>query len=284
MVITAIRRPSSFLITITKPNAHEQRRSSNPVRTPLPPTCRTVDGQTGTPPPASALDPIPAVRRIIACISGDPSARRSISTKKSGILALMDIITYPFHSPHHFYSQAGFVRLTLKGNKMAAVAEKAIGSDDPFTHRQSPAEAEAEAEREYRRDVKDLVDLLSKLNPSAKEFFPSSYAASGDAADGHRKFDGRLSADAPIFVSWNDFYYNSELIDNNGGTKSSIDGSSNDQPNRRVVTRILFLLNLISLLSFIANWDLSLDGLNCRVQSILIVQLCPYVSEKIQPH
>ncbi|KAJ8471433.1 hypothetical protein OPV22_025776 [Ensete ventricosum] len=116
---------------------------------------------------------------------------------------------------------------------MAAVAEKAIGSDDPFTHRQSPAEAEAEAEREYRRDVKDLVDLLSKLNPSAKEFFPSSYAASGDAADGHRKFDGRLSADAPIFVSWNDFYYNSELIDNNGGTKSSIDGSSNDQPNRR---------------------------------------------------
>ncbi|CAL9061602.1 unnamed protein product [Musa banksii] len=115
---------------------------------------------------------------------------------------------------------------------MAAVAEKAIGSDDPFIHRQSPAEAEAE--REYRRDVKNLVDLLSKLNPSAEEFFPSSYAASGDAAGGHRKFDGRLSADAPIFVSWNDFYYNSEPINNNGGTKeSSGDGSSNDQPNRR---------------------------------------------------
>lgn len=151
---------------------------------------------------------------------------------------------------------------------MAAVAEKAIGSDDPFIHRQSPAEAEAE--REYRRDVKNLVDLLSKLNPSAEEFFPSSHAASGDAAGGHRKFDGRLSADAPIFVSWNDFYYNSEPINNNGGTKeSSGDGSSNDQPNRRVVTWILFLLNLISLLSFTAIWILSLDGLNCRVQRIL---------------
>lgn len=163
---------------------------------------------------------------------------------------------------------------------MAAVAEKAIGSDDPFIHRQSPAEAEAE--REYQRDVKNLVDLLSKLNPSAKEFFPSSYAASG----GLRKFDGRLSADAPIFVSWNDFYYNSEPINIYGGTKeSSGDGSSNDQPNRRVVTWILFLLNLISLLSFIAIWVLCLDGLNCRVQRILDLSsfVHPFL-RKIEPH
>ncbi|THU52924.1 hypothetical protein C4D60_Mb10t09020 [Musa balbisiana] len=115
---------------------------------------------------------------------------------------------------------------------MAAVAEKAIGADNQVIHRQSPA---AETEREYQRDVKNLVDLLSKLNPSAKEFFPSSYAAPGGGAGGHRVSDGRISADAPIFVSWNDFYHNNLLMTNNGTSKdSSSDESSNNQPNPRV--------------------------------------------------
>ncbi|RZR77599.1 hypothetical protein BHM03_00002711 [Ensete ventricosum] len=126
---------------------------------------------------------------------------------------------------------------SARGNKMAAVAEKAIGADNQVVHRQSPA---AETESEYQRDVKNLVDLLSKLNPSAKEFFPSSYAApGGGGAGGHRVSDGRISADAPIFVSWNDFYHNNLLMTNNGSSKdSSSDGSSNNLPNPRVIASI----------------------------------------------
>ncbi|XP_043689072.1 polyadenylate-binding protein-interacting protein 9-like [Telopea speciosissima] len=72
---------------------------------------------------------------------------------------------------------------------MAAVAENAIGSDDQFIHhhrRPSAATATAvltvgdvapnsDSKSEFQNDVRKLVDLLSKLNPSAKEFFPSSY-------------------------------------------------------------------------------------------------------------
>ncbi|KAG0489409.1 hypothetical protein HPP92_008220 [Vanilla planifolia] len=68
---------------------------------------------------------------------------------------------------------------------MAAVAENAIGSDNQFIHRSRAQETDYQ-------NVRKLVDLLSKLNPSAKEFFPSSYSVSG------RKSEGRLSADAPI--------------------------------------------------------------------------------------
>nr|DAD37566.1 TPA_asm: hypothetical protein HUJ06_008207 [Nelumbo nucifera] len=66
---------------------------------------------------------------------------------------------------------------------MAAVAENAIGSDDQFIHHLgSPTTGVAAAapasdpKSEFQRDVRQLVDLLSKLNPSAKEFFPSSYS------------------------------------------------------------------------------------------------------------
>ncbi|WOL08237.1 polyadenylate-binding protein-interacting protein 9 [Canna indica] len=113
---------------------------------------------------------------------------------------------------------------------MAAAAEKAIGSGDQFIHRQSSAAAEEKA-REYERDVKRLVDFLSKLNPSAQEFIPSYAASSGS---GPRKSDGRLSADAPSFVASNDYYYNYGLISNNGSSKdSSSDGSTNNQPFRK---------------------------------------------------
>ncbi|WOL09103.1 polyadenylate-binding protein-interacting protein 9 [Canna indica] len=112
---------------------------------------------------------------------------------------------------------------------MAAVAEKAIGANDQFIRRQASA---AEVD-EYRSDVRKLVDLLSKLNPAAKEFFPSNYTAAAAAAGGGRKPNGQLSADAPVFVAASGFY-GTGLISNGGSSKdSSSDGSSNNQPNRR---------------------------------------------------
>nr|XP_010925648.1 polyadenylate-binding protein-interacting protein 11 [Elaeis guineensis] len=115
---------------------------------------------------------------------------------------------------------------------MAAMAENAIGSD---IHRPVAA-----AEREYQRDVRKLVDLLSKLNPSAQEFFPSAYAAAaadggtgaGAGAGGGRKPNGRLSADAPIFVASSDYNSNDNQIVNGSNKDSSSDGSVNNQPNR----------------------------------------------------
>ncbi|KAG1335241.1 polyadenylate-binding protein-interacting protein 11 [Cocos nucifera] len=108
---------------------------------------------------------------------------------------------------------------------MAAVAENAIGSD---IHRPSVAAA---AETEYQRDVRKLVDLLSKLNPSAKEFFPSSCSTAA-ACEG-RKPNGRLSADAPIFVAASDYNNNNSQNGNGSNMDSSSDGSVNYQPNRR---------------------------------------------------
>ncbi|KAL6627218.1 hypothetical protein ACP70R_030944 [Stipagrostis hirtigluma subsp. patula] len=63
---------------------------------------------------------------------------------------------------------------------MAAVAEG------------SASAAAAAKEAEYQAGVQKLVDLLSKLNPAAKEFVPSSAAASSPPKKA-------LSADAPVF-------------------------------------------------------------------------------------
>ncbi|RRT61188.1 hypothetical protein BHE74_00012616 [Ensete ventricosum] len=100
---------------------------------------------------------------------------------------------------------------------MAAVTENAIGSDDQFIRCQSPAPTPVEVETDYQRDVRNLVNFLSKLNPSAKEFFPSLHTA----RDG-RKYDGRLSADAPIFVA-STGYYGNEVMGNGGNKDSSSD-------------------------------------------------------------
>lgn len=112
----------------------------------------------------------------------------------------------------------------LRTGKMAAVAEKTIGADDPFVGRQPEELAEAE----YQSDVRKLVDLLSTLNPAAKEFFPSKYAAADSA--GCQKPDDRLSADAPSFEASGGFCNGSSRMD------SSSDGSSNSQPNYRVIS------------------------------------------------
>lgn len=55
------------------------------------------------------------------------------------------------------------------------------------------AAAVAAKEVEYQAGVQKLVDLLSKLNPAAKEFVPSSAAAAGSPPK------KGLSADAPVF-------------------------------------------------------------------------------------
>lgn len=129
---------------------------------------------------------------------------------------------------------------------MAAVVEKAIGSEDQLIHLRPSAAVEAE--REYQSDVEKLVDLLSKLNPSAKEFFPSSYAAYGGGG-GHRKPDDRLSADAPLFVASTDSNY--WLILSNGGSKDlSCTGFVNYQPYCKVFTLILFLDFIFDFISY----------------------------------
>ncbi|PKA51652.1 putative polyadenylate-binding protein [Apostasia shenzhenica] len=103
---------------------------------------------------------------------------------------------------------------------MAAVAKNAIGSDNHFIHRQ-PAPCDQETED----DVRGLAELLSKLNPLAKEFIPSSHSAASI------KSGGRLFADAPIFIASADYFKNSN---GNGSRDSSSDGSSNNQQfNRR---------------------------------------------------
>ncbi|XP_065042492.1 polyadenylate-binding protein-interacting protein 9-like isoform X1 [Musa acuminata AAA Group] len=105
---------------------------------------------------------------------------------------------------------------------MAAVAEKAIGSEDQFMRHQMPPPADG-AEAEYQSEVRELVDLLSKLNPAAKEFVPSSNPAPA----------ARLSAVTPFFMASGGFYSNGLLCNLDGGMDSISDGSSNNQPNRR---------------------------------------------------
>lgn len=91
---------------------------------------------------------------------------------------------------------------------MAAVAENAIGSNDrQFPHRRTPSSPppqsppSSDRKSDFQNDVRKLVDLLSKLNPSAKEFIPSSKS---DAVPvlvipGGSNLNSVLSADAPVF-------------------------------------------------------------------------------------
>lgn len=81
---------------------------------------------------------------------------------------------------------------------MAAVAENgAVKSvDHLFNGSGDDREKSSNNNKFDHQDVRELVDLLSKLNPSAKEFVPSA------------KSNGRLSADAPVFVASSADYYN----------------------------------------------------------------------------
>ncbi|KAG0492855.1 hypothetical protein HPP92_006253 [Vanilla planifolia] len=87
---------------------------------------------------------------------------------------------------------------------MGAAVDRGSCSDDRFIHRPPLETEKIESDAAYQRDVKELVEFLSKLNPSAKEFVPSSHGtppppAAASPAD--RKSDSRLSANAPLFVA-----------------------------------------------------------------------------------
>ncbi|RRT39751.1 hypothetical protein B296_00045298 [Ensete ventricosum] len=58
------------------------------------------------------------------------------------------------------------------------------------------------AEAEYQSEVRELVDLLSKLNPDAKEFVPSSNPVPA----------APLSAVTPFFMASGGFYSNVDAI------------------------------------------------------------------------
>ncbi|XP_010919930.1 polyadenylate-binding protein-interacting protein 9 [Elaeis guineensis] len=130
---------------------------------------------------------------------------------------------------------------------MAAVAENAIGAGDQFVRRTPPPpppqqqqQCARSSEAEYQRDVRELVDLLSKLNPSAKEFIPSSYASVGHTASnaaagpaaGGRRPNGRLSADAPVFLASSD-YYGRAIVAGNRDVGSGDGPYNNQQTHRR---------------------------------------------------
>ncbi|XP_078438688.1 polyadenylate-binding protein-interacting protein 9-like isoform X2 [Wolffia australiana] len=82
---------------------------------------------------------------------------------------------------------------------MAAVADNTISSSDrQFSP--PPSSPSSDPVSDFRNGVRDLVNLLSKLNPSAEEFVPSSKFSSPISANGP-KSNGILSPDAPIFVA-----------------------------------------------------------------------------------
>ncbi|KAG2657409.1 hypothetical protein PVAP13_1KG182239 [Panicum virgatum] len=95
------------------------------------------------------------------------------------------------------------------------------------------AEAKEEEEKEYKSDMRKLEELMSKLNPCAQEFVPSSRRAAAPAAK--PAGGGVLSADAPVFVSAAEYYgaAGGHLQVAGGGAAgggsrdSSSDGSSN---------------------------------------------------------
>ncbi|XP_039788925.1 polyadenylate-binding protein-interacting protein 11-like isoform X2 [Panicum virgatum] len=84
----------------------------------------------------------------------------------------------------------------------------------------APAVGEEE-EKEYKSDMRKLEELMSKLNPCAQEFVPSSRRAAAPAVK--PAGGGVLSADAPVFVSAAEYYGAA----GGGSRDSSSDGSSN---------------------------------------------------------
>ncbi|CAA7402340.1 unnamed protein product [Spirodela intermedia] len=81
---------------------------------------------------------------------------------------------------------------------MAAVAENAIGSNDRQFPQSPPS---SDRKSDFQNDVRKLVDLLSNLNPSAKEYIPSSKSDSPPllVIPGGSNLNSVLSADAPVF-------------------------------------------------------------------------------------
>jgi len=111
-----------------------------------------------------------------------------------------------------------------------AEAEVEVKGDAPAV---GEAGEEEEEEKEYKSDMRKLEELMSKLNPCAQEFVPSSRRAAAPAVK--PAGGGVLSADAPVFVSAAEYYgaAGGHLQVAGGGAAgggsrdSSSDGSSN---------------------------------------------------------
>lgn len=72
---------------------------------------------------------------------------------------------------------------------MAAVAQNVVNSDDQFTKNcNSPThnsetdtnKSSSDSKSEFQKNMNELADILSKLNPWAKEFIPSSFRLKND--------------------------------------------------------------------------------------------------------
>jgi hypothetical protein len=155
----------------------------------------------------------------------------------------------------------------------AAAAAAAAAAPDAAPGEGADAAAAVEAEaagkdggeevREYKSDARKLEELFKKLNPSAEEFVPLARRRGG--GDGAR----RLSADAPVFVSPAIDFYSQHPVQQpppiqvlpvvvggggGAGLDSSSDGSTNGQPNRRVIDRLIALLGSVRLVSLWGVW------------------------------
>lgn len=72
---------------------------------------------------------------------------------------------------------------------MAAVAQNVVNSDDQFTKNcNSPTQnsetdtnkSSSDSKSEFQKNINELADILSKLNPLAEEFIPSSFRLKND--------------------------------------------------------------------------------------------------------
>ena len=78
---------------------------------------------------------------------------------------------------------------------MAAVAQNGMVSDDQFAENcpsptkfsESDTQKCLDSKSEFQKNMNELADLLSKLNPLAKEFVPSSFRVKNDlsSSDDH---------------------------------------------------------------------------------------------------
>ncbi|RCV04684.1 hypothetical protein SEVIR_1G020500v4 [Setaria viridis] len=120
---------------------------------------------------------------------------------------------------------AAAVEGPIRAEAKVAVAPAPEGEAKVEVEGDAPAagEAEEEEEREYKSDMRKLEELMSKLNPCAEEFVPSSRRVPAPAP----KPVGVLSADAPVFVSAAEYYGAA----GGGSRDSSSDGSSNGSGN-----------------------------------------------------
>ncbi|RLM79788.1 polyadenylate-binding protein-interacting protein 8-like [Panicum miliaceum] len=112
-----------------------------------------------------------------------------------------------------------------------AEAEVEVKGDAP-----AAGEAGEEEEEEYKSDMRKLEELMSKLNPCAQEFVPSSRRAAAPASLAVKPAGGGvLSADAPVFVSAAEYYGAAgghlQVAGGGGASGGSRDSSSDGSSN-----------------------------------------------------